>query len=456
MAEQLFNIISFGAVGDGAALNTASIQRAIDAAGQAGGGIVSFPPGTYRSGMLLMRSHVTLRLDAGATLLGSDRLEDYPSGVASFVDAVGEERGRCLILAHRVKHVGFEGTGIIDGNGAAFRDPAKYRGRPFLVRFVDCADVSVRDVTLKNSAGWVSHYLGCDRVRIEKVKINSRVNANNDGIDIDSCADVEISGCTIDTGDDAVCLKSTIAKPCERVRVRDCRLSSGCGAIKIGTESYGDFRDIDIRDCHVHDTGLCGIKVISMDGAILTNVIISDITMERTTGPIFIRLGDRGRTYGEDAGARRPAGRIKGLVLRNITAEVETPSSPVTNPFTQMQEPPKAFSGMTITGVPGHPIEDLLLENLSIRLIGGGEPADASMQPTEQVADYPEHFYFGILPGWAMFVRHARGVTLRKVQFGTQNPDARPPIVCEDVEALVQENCSDGIAAGRITVIHRG
>jgi hypothetical protein len=426
-------VTHFGASGTGEALDTAPIQAAIDAAAAQGGGQVRFPPGKYLSGTVFLRSNVSLYFESGATLLGSHRLEDYSPEVALFVDAVGQQRGRCLILAHAVEHVGLEGDGVIHGNGAAFLEPEKYAGRPFLIRFVACADVFVRDLLLRDSAAWVSHFEGCDHVRVENVTIRSRVNHNNDGIDIDSCSDVLVEGCDIDTGDDAICLKATLIKPCENVRVRNCRLSSGCGAIKLGTESYGDFRNITINHCEIYDTGLCGIKVLNMDGAIMEDVLISGITMVRTTGPLFVRLGDRGRTYGQANDDRRPPGKIRRLTLRDIKATVQVPSNSIKNPYTNVNQPPKAFSGVLITGIPGRPIEDLLLENVEISFVGLGVERDAAAEPTEQISDYPEHYYFGVLPSWGFFLRHLVGVRLSQVRISTQNSDERPSLACEDV-----------------------
>lgn len=418
----MYKVTDYGAVGDGRQLDSGAIQKAIDACAEAGGGTVLLTAGVYRCGTIVFKSNVILYLDAGAKILGSDDLADYSEDVQMFVDAVGHKRGRCLIYANNVKQIGITGTGVIDGNGEAFLDSdPRYKERPFLLRMVDCQGVHVETVSLTNSAAWVSHYLQCSHIRISGVTIQSRVNENNDGIDIDSCQDVRISDCSIDTGDDSICLKTTTSRPCRNIVVSNCVISSGCGAIKLGTESVGDMNNIVVSNCAIYETGMCGIKIISMDGSVIENVVMSNITMYNVTGPIFIRLGNRGRTY-FDTDSQRPAGKIKNVSVSNIEALVKADT--------------KDRSGMLLTGIEGHCIEDLTLQNIAVTYPGGGTKEDINRSVPEQTSEYPEHHFFGVLPSYGMYLRHIRNIHLSNIRLNNCEPDLRPAVSCEDVTGL--------------------
>jgi hypothetical protein len=414
-------------------LSTQRIQQALDDCSAAGGGRVILGTGSYRCGTLFLRDNVTLHLETGASILGSPRLEDYPEPETSFVDAVGDIRGRALILAEGVKNVGLTGDGVIDGNGGAFlQGTTEHPRRPFLVRLVHTKGITLRGLTLRASAAWTVHLLDCDDALVEHAAIDSRVNENNDGIDIDSSRNVTVRHCRIFTDDDAICLKATRREPCEDVHIHDCELSTECGALKLGTESYGDMRRVKMHDIHIRYAATCAIKILTSDGAIIEDVEISNVVADRTTGPVFLRLGARGRTYAADD-QPKSAGALRRVSISGLRATVFQPEEPSLQHFTKVLLPPSAFSGMVLTGIPGHPIEDIVLKDCAISFVGGFEGDPATLHPPEDEAMYPEHFYFGVLPAACAYLRHVNGVHFDNVTLTLQHPDPRPKIVCEDV-----------------------
>jgi hypothetical protein len=203
----LYDIRDYGAEPDGETLCTQAIQEAVDHCAGSGGGVVYLPPGRWLSGTIVMKSGVTLQLDAGCTLLGSRDLAQYPPMVPAYRSYTDVYTDKSLIYAEKAERIAITGRGVIDGQGDAFHGP--YKVRPYMIRLIGCRDVVVEDVTLCNSPMWVQHYLACDDVRIDGVTVRSRVNLNNDGIDIDSCRRVLVTRCNIDSGDDAIVLKST-------------------------------------------------------------------------------------------------------------------------------------------------------------------------------------------------------------------------------------------------------
>ena len=154
-----------------------------------------------------------------------------------------------------------------------------YKSRPYLIRMINCRNILLRDVTIMNSPMWVQHYLKCEDVNIDGIKVDSRVNHNNDGIDIDGCQRVRISNCDIVSGDDAIVLKSTLDIPCKNITITNCVLSSDCNAFKLGTETNGGFQNIVFSNCTIYDTPLAGITLQMVDGGTLERVSVSNITM---------------------------------------------------------------------------------------------------------------------------------------------------------------------------------
>ena len=416
------------------------IQHLIDECAGKGGGRVVIPAGRHETGTIELRSNVELHLEAGAVLCGKPDLEAYPLPASFFYDAMKQTRGRALILADGVENVTITGSGAIDGNGQAWPDThPRHAERPFLIRLINCKNVRLEGVALRNPAAWTCHLQNCEDVKLHELAIDSRVNHNNDGIDIDSCRRVSVVDCRITTGDDAICLKSTLPFPCEEIEARNCELSSDCGAIKLGTESYGDIRKVHIHDCRVRYAGLGAIKLLTSDGGIIEDVVIDNIEIQAATGPIFFRLGARGNVYAAGE-ACKPAGALRRVTLRNIRGNVILPDHPVKNYWTGKQEPPRALSCLFLTGLPESAIEDVTLENIDLAFAGGGLPEDVSRVPTEQPEAYPELHHFGVLPASCIYLRHARRIALRNVRARLKTPDARPALVKNDVQELQMEH----------------
>jgi len=410
-----FNVRELGAHGDGARLETKVLQSAIDACASGGGGTLYFPAGIYLTGTLGLKNDVCLHLDAGAVLRGSPKLNDYPAHIPSLRSYTDNYTERSLIYGEGLENVAIEGRGTLDGQGASFKGP--YKVRPYILRLVACRNVLVQGVTFKDSSMWVQHYLACDGVRIEGITVRSHCNANNDGIDIDGSQRVRITDCDISSGDDAVVLKSTLDHPCRNVVIANCTLQSDCNALKLGTESNGGFENVAISNCTIYDTHLAGVALELVDGGLLDRVSISNLTMRDTRGAIFIRLGNRARPC--SAGMAKPGmGRLRNVNISSVVADGAD------------------RIGCSITGLPGHPAEDIALENVRVRFSGGGTDEEAQRRVPEHPEEYPEYAMFGVLPAYGFYCRHVKGLRLNNVSVEIAAPDARPSLVCEDVVDL--------------------
>lgn len=456
---KVFNVLAYGASANGVALDTRALQAAIDACNASGGGTVWVPAGSYHTGTLRLKSDVTLSLDYGAMLLGSQSMQDYPTDT---LRRAREGNAECLLYAEDASNIRIEGLGVIDGRGSPEffprrTGPGGRDNRPRLIRFENCRNLTFSGVTYKNPAFWGIHLVDCREVHFTGVTIRMRNNNfNNDGLDLDGCENVLIENCDIDSGDDAICLKSSL-NPCRNIVVRNCRVSSNTAPLKLGTSSRGGFIDVSVTNCYFYDSPMGAIKLQLVDGGRLENVRIDRIVMKNVGNPIFIRLGNRGSSFErrseqtQSANAvpqGRPIGTLKNVRISNVVAEVTVEDRSRTAQATYKGVPKEMPAGVTdaekaragpimIAGIPGHYVEDVVLENIRISYPGGGTAEDARRIVPEDVARYPEQFFFGVLPAWGAYIRHARNVTFRNVTMELRGPDQRESIVLEDAPGFV-------------------
>ncbi|VGO13834.1 Exo-poly-alpha-D-galacturonosidase [Pontiella desulfatans] len=459
-----FNVKEFGAVGDGLAMDTVALQKTIDACNAAGGGMVRVPPGQYHIGTIHLKSDVTLSLDHGAALLGSQNLADYP------IDGLDDPREggpRCLLYAADAVNIRIEGLGVIDGRGTAEAFPRTRSGskerlpRPRLLRMVNCRNLAFSGVAYKRPAFWGIHLIDCKDIVFNGVTVRMRNNNyNNDGLDLDGCENVLIENCDIESGDDAICLKSS-KNPCRNIVVRGCRVASNTAALKFGTSSRGGFIDVDVSNCYFHDCPMGAIKLQCVDGGRLENIDISRIVMEEVGCPVFIRLGNRGRKYenktdrhvaGQDAGSQpegMPVGTLKNVRISDLSATVTieerekalraTYKGLTLDKTLGVTDAEKSKAGpIMISGIPGHRVENVVLENIEISFPGHGTEADVKREVAEDVARYPEQYFFGVLPAWGAYVRHAKNIEFKNVSLSTRLADQREKIVLVDVEGFAE------------------
>lgn len=452
---QTKNVQEYGARPDGRTMSTEAIQRAIDETARTGGGIVHVPAGRYRTGRLDLRSRVTLSLNEGCVLLGSMSLSDY--------QGAGERNQRHLIYASNAEQVGLTGPGRIDGQGASFWEPSgraplppeqawadvashalkpKSSGRPSpMILFANCRGVRVDGVHLENSPGWTLHTLNCDDVQITGITIRNPVNGpNTDGIDMTGCQNVLVSGCSIQTGDDAICLKSENPlgpepRLVKNVTVTNCSLSTCCNGFKLGTSSEGGFENIVFSNSVIHNDAVpLGERVISgvalevIDGGWIDGVQVSGIQMQRTRTPIFIRLGNRKRVHDySQHGLRR-------VVIENIQAS-------------------EAVLASSITGIPGDMVDDITLSDLRFENALPSRPEWMNAAVPEKENAYPEARMFGMLPASGLYVRHARNLRMKNLEFSARSQEGRPTLLFDDVDGVRVSGLKSTAVSGHAPVV---
>ncbi len=432
---KIVTIKSHGAVGDGVAMETKAVQKAIDACHAAGGGVVWVPAGDFVIGTIHLKSHITLSLDYGASLLGSRNQADYPTDK---LRRAREGQSECLIYAEDATHIRLEGLGVIDGRGTPEAFPKRRRGRgrdrrPRLLRFEGCENVTFSGLTYKRPAFWGLHLVDCKHIHFTGVTVRFLNNgSNNDGLDLDGCENVLIENCDIQSGDDAICLKSS-RYPCRNIVVRGCRVCSHTAPLKFGSSTHGGFIDVSVTNCYFYDSPMGAMKLALVDGGRLENIEVSRIVMENVGCPIFIRLGNRGSTFGK--GGKAPVGTLKNVRISDVAAKVTLQDRDKSGDYSDRE---KSKAGpIMITGIPGHCVENVVLENIKISYPGHGNEADAKRVVPEDETRYPEQFFFGVLPAWGAYIRHAGNIEFKNVELTLRGEDARRKIVLDDVEGFL-------------------
>ena len=444
-AREKFDVVAFGAKGDGKAIDTPAINRAIEAAGAAGGGVVQFPAGSYLCFSIHLKSNVSLWLDPGAKIIAAETPSSGSGGYDApepnqwdmYQDFGHSHWHNSLIWGEGVSNVSILGPGLIWGKGLSrgWADKALAAGvGNKSIALKNCHNVTLRDFSILHGGHFGILATGVDNLTIDNVLIDT----NRDAIDIDCCRNVRVSNCTVNSPwDDGICLKSSYglgtARSTDNVTVANCYVTGGYeegsvldgswkrfspdqhvarnGRIKFGTESNGGFRNITITNCVIENCR--GIALETVDGAMLEDVSISNITMREIVDvPFFLRLGRRMR-----GPAGVPIGELRRVLISNVVASVSNP-----------------HQAAIVSGLPGHPIEDVRFSNIQLRVPGGGTSDEAAIQPPEIESDYPEPNRFGPMPAYGFFIRHVKGIELRDVEIQTEKPEARPAFALNDVD----------------------
>ncbi len=416
-ANAQYNVKDFGAKADGKNLDTLFIQNAIDKASANKGGVVEIPEGTYKIGTLILKDNVELHLKHGAILMGSANYKDYIP-----VKQLQDSRTRDLyaryfmIFAEGASNIGITGSGTIHGNGLKnFQEERPQNLRPYMIRLVGCNNVFVRGVRLLESANWTFHLLNCKDVTVDGIVIENRGEGNRDGLDIDASERVTVSNSRFSTTDDAIVMKATNDSTCQDISITNCVFREiGGSAIKTGTESNGGFKNITVSNCIIKDINVhAGIELMAVDGGMMQNILLENISMDHVGTPFFIRLGVRARPYkpGQYVSSIND---VKGIQLHNITViNAKLPSS--------------------IIGLHNKKISNITVTNYSVSYSEVQE-AGAYNEVEFQDFEYPAAVMFSKLPAYGLYCRNVEELYLQNVSIFAASGEKRPAITIDRAE----------------------
>ncbi len=465
-AQNYFNVRNFGAVGDGTNLDSPAIDKAINAAAEAGGGTVLVPAGTYLSGSIHLKSNIHLLIDAGATILGAPQNLNAYDETEPFPGIAYQDGGHCyfhnsLIWGENLTNVFITGHGTINGGGlernpkildemcsylhSSTPNPKTYppvRIGNKAIALKLCKNVAIHDVTIFHGGHFAILVTGCDNLTIDNVTIDT----DRDGMDLDCCHNTMVSNCRVNSPrDDGICPKSTYAlgelRLTENLTIINCQVSGfeegtlidgtmkpakgGTGRIKFGTESSGGFRNCTIANCTFRSCH--GLALEEVDGGIMENITINNLSMmDLRDYAIYITTGKRNRTPNLTTNSR-----IRNILISNVLADSVDKKS-----------------GIQISGLPEQPIEGVRLENIRLTSKGGGTTEDAVRIPKELGEGYPEAGKLGTMPAYGVFARHVHDLELANIHVDFQTNDLRPAAMFEDIQGLDIDNFKPQLASG--------
>ena len=419
-AQSPFNVRDFGATGDGTTKDTAAFQKALDTCAVHGGGEVLVPAGKYLIGSIQLGTRTLLRLAPDSILTGSPDLADYP-----LVDIRWEGRWqpghRALIYAANVDHTGIVGPGLIEGNPTTAASNRPPRGT-LVLEPINCTDVRWEDFSVRQTGNnWATHPTYCTDVVIQNVTIYG----GRDGIDLDSCNRVRVEGCVINTGDDAISLKSgrgmdgaRIGRPTEDVLITHCTLTGRRFAcIGIGSEISAGVRNIRIEHCTFTSASHAIYLKTRIGRAGVTENLSGDDLTILAGGFLRLNLTVGGNTNTSDDP-------VEGLIgypsAKNLSfANVRLTNATVVVDATQTS-PAKPIEGLSLVNVTGTAKKGLALANIvgvtlrDLHITGVEGPLLATENVTgtglEQAADLPGRvtLWNGTnLTGWKLFLGDA-------------------------------------------------
>jgi hypothetical protein len=391
----IYNVVKFGARGDSSFMNTTAIQTVIDKCSSNGGGTVFFPPGDFLTGTLQIKTNVNLHLSAGTTIWGSKVKKDY------------HEEHPALISAVDANNISITGQGTINANGESFWKKENGRWvtgewRPSMVlSLTRCENVLLESFTIRNSPAWTIHPIDCTRMNITGISIINGVfeedGPNTDGIDPDGCSAVTISNCYLKCGDDAIVLKITDRpggnKISRDITVTNCIIQTTETALKIGSESYGEFRNITFSNCTIRDSG-CAFGLWMRDGGLIDGMIVSNITMDtdkiKNGGqPIYI--------WSHKRTEQTPWGTIRNVMVSNMTVTGQ--------------------GGMFISGAKEKHIEGLTFENIRI-VVQEGRDTTMHENPPDPFTPWGHH-----RAPFDIFCRYVDNLKLRDIELSWSKPE---------------------------------
>lgn len=447
MGARVYNVRSFGAKGDGKALDTAPVQAAIDACNKDGGGTVLVPAGTFLIGTVELRSNVCLHIAAAGKLLGTTDGRQYHAvdAIPLKGDSTLEDGNWALLFAVNASRFSIEGPGTIDGQGAAFH--SKVRGttppsglggsrRPYHVLVYRCQDFAVRNISMLDCAYHSIRVIESQRVQMDGIYIHNRVNGNNDGFHFISAEYVTVSNCTIKSQDDACAMFGS----CRNITITNSSFSTRWSVFRFGG---GVAENISVSNCLLYEVDGCPIKLHAGPGTRLENMSFSNLVLNQVTGPINISVGpgerSAARSTQSGGGLERPVTEAsKPAVVRNISFS-NIHGTVTTNP-PQLSEatvssgyrPGELHNCITLNCVAGSTLENISFDDVHLTFGGGGTAEDAARRDLPHFAG--EYFSLGPMPAYGFYARNSRGITLNNVRLQVSAPDLRPALILDHVE----------------------
>jgi polygalacturonase len=430
-----WNVKDFGATGNGSTNDTPAINMAIEKCNAAGGGTVTFPSGRYAAGSIHLKSNVRLQLDPDAVIFGLAGAFEAPepNPFSKYQDGGHSHFHDALMWGENLENVAIVG-GKINGGSIGHGDPKPGNGDK-LVSIRVGRGLDFENITHEKGGHFVYLLNDCENVTMANVVIKE----SRDAVDLMGCRNVQIHDCRFTgCGDDTIGVKSDYALGRKinsaNIYVWDSYFESGCNGLQFGSETAGDFHNVNCWNIKIGRAMKAGIGITANDGGVIDGANYRDITIKGAASPIYMLITDRLRSGDPD----KKIGSIKNVKISNVTITDCVPG----------RQGPVLTS--TISGRPESSLENITLENVKINYPGGGTAEAAAIVPP-----YPKDYSpksLGPRPASGLYVRHVKGLILKNVEFTFDQPDQRPPIIAYDVDGLTLDTFKTQKPAGVETI----
>jgi hypothetical protein len=425
--DRIYNVKDFGATGGGTVNDTPAINQAIAKCSTDGGGTVTFPAGRYAAGSIHLQNNVRLMLDANTVIFGLPGAFETPepNPFGKYQDGGHSHFHDALMWGENLENVAIVGGKIDGGSAIGHGDPKAGSGNgDKLIAVRVGKNLDFESVTHEKGGHFCYLLNDCENVTFNHVVIKE----SRDALDLMGCRDVQIHDCNF-TGcaDDTIGVKSDYALGRKinsaNIYVWDSYFESGCNGLQFGSETAGDFHNVNFWNIRIGRAMKAGIGITSNDGGVIDGVNYSNIVIRGAASPIYLLITDRLRS----GDPNKKTGTIKNVHIMDVR---------VTDCLPGRQGP--VFPA-TISGRPESSLENITLENIEINYPGGTtNPAEAAVVPP-----YPKDYSprsLGPRPASGLYVRHVRGLTLKNVEFTFDHDDIRPRVVAENVDGMTLDD----------------
>ena len=418
--------------------DTKRIQEAVDR-GSLEKKWVVLEAGQFHVGTICLREHSKVELREGCEIIGSDDLRKYT--VHEYCHQSQKNYWQSIFYGKNIAHVVLKGPGKILGQGDKFpfgleafsaddwqeAPVQEFKVRPSLLYFKACSDIEVDGIQLKDAAQFAVLVEECEKILFKNVYVHNRKNRNTDGFHFSWNRNITIQSCKLDCGDDA----SVLNRNAVNVEIKDCDISSRWAGIRIGPFSDGEFSNIEVSDCLIHDTYGCAVKIQIGQGGTAHGIRIHHVEMENVTGPVHINLSHIPSWELQGSTGVYP-GSISDIEIEHIHAKVAAEPKPLPHEVPVFEG--ERFSCVNVQGLSDYKLGTLRFANWEIEYEGGYHNEEYALNFTEDVDyRYPEYFLFGIMPCYAFYAAYIDALELEQIAFSVKKQDVRVPMIIHNI-----------------------
>ncbi len=412
----IYNIFEYGAIGDSIADDTDSLQQAIDKCSFEGGGTVLVDNGTFKVGTIYFKDNVTIEVGIRGKIVAQTQRNFYKDDTHHQMYTRETHMDKCLFFAQGCKNIGLTGKGEINGSGSEFKT-----FRPMLFRYVECENIRITDIKLRDPASWTNAFIGCKNIWVDGIDIRSRANRNGDGLDFDGCENVFVSNSKFDCSDDCICLQNSYCdRACKNVVVTNCIFSSKWAGLRIGLLSCGPIEYLTVNNCVFSDIDCSGLKIQAAEGSTVSHMTFSNLVMNNVQRPIFMTANKFREKANTDLDISSNS-KVSDMIFSNIVSKSYDKNKQLL--------PESQPSCIVLDAEGNNEICNIIIKDVTMQTYGKQDSIyldDYSKIPTHQNIRGECKNYMANLPASALFARNIKNLTYSNLLSSEKHPTNNP------------------------------